>query len=78
MRVILESTSKVIEVRDNAGKGVPARIWEGATDSGILVHAYITLIACRNVGDLSAFERELKEQRAPSRDVAAIPSRLVL
>ena len=78
MKVILESTSKRIELRDDAGKGVPARIWEGRTESGIPVYAYITLIAVRNVGDLSEFERELTEQRAPSPDVAALPSRMVL
>jgi hypothetical protein len=37
MRIMLESTTKVVELN-----GVPARIWEGATESGIPIYAYVT------------------------------------
>lgn len=57
---------------------MPARIWEGQTDSGIAVHCFITRIAVHNDANHSDFERELQEQRAPSADVAAIPMRLIL
>lgn len=73
MRVQLESTTKLVEV-----DGVPARIWEGQTESGIRVHAFITRIAVHKDDDASQFEAELKECLPPSRDVAMYPARLVL
>lgn len=39
MKITIESTTKVVEVN-----GVPARIWEGATDIGIPVYCYVTRI----------------------------------
>jgi hypothetical protein len=73
MKISIESTAKIVTVN-----GVPARIWEGRTESGIPVHAYVTRIAVAYEQDDSQFERELQEHRPPSVDVAAIPSRLVL
>jgi hypothetical protein len=73
MKIILESTTKIVELN-----GVQGRIWEGTTESGIPVHAYITRIAVEEGQDHSQFERELQEHRAPSPEVAAIPLRLVL
>ena len=40
VKLQIESTSKVVEFN-----GVPARIWEGHTESGIPVHCFITRIA---------------------------------
>ena len=77
MKVTLESTSNLIEVKIN-GVLVPARIWEGQTDTGIAVHAYITRIAVKETDDTAQFEKELAECRAPSPEIEAIPSRLVL
>jgi len=73
MEVILESTTKIVEVN-----GVPCRIWEGQTESGIAVHAFITRIAVHKDADASQFERELQECRAPSPDVQAYPARIIL
>jgi hypothetical protein len=73
MRITIESTTKVVEVN-----GVPARIWEGHTESGIPVHCYVTRIAVHESQDASQFERELKEQRKPSPAVEAIPLRMIL
>ena len=73
MRVNLESTTKIVELN-----GVPARIWEGTTESGIRVHAFVTRIAAPEDADLTQFEAELKEQRKPSADVQSIPLRLIL
>lgn len=73
MKITLESTTKVVELN-----GVPARLWEGETESGIQVHAFITRIAVHKDDDASQFEKELKEQRPPSVAVAAYPARLVL
>lgn len=77
MKVTLESTSKVVELETPQGR-VPARIWEGHTESGIPVHAYVTRIAAPAAGDLQQFESELKETRAPSAAVEAIPLRMIL
>jgi len=72
MRITIESTSKVVQLN-----GVPARIWEGKTESGIPVHYYVTRIAT-NSKDTSEFERELQRHRAPSAEVEAIPLRMIL
>ncbi len=73
MKITIESTAKFVEVN-----GVPARIWEGHSESGIPVHCYVTRIAVPLGQDHSQFQRELQEHRAPSAEVAAIPLRLIL
>lgn len=74
MNVHLHSTSKIVHVNN-----VPARIWEGVTESGIKVHAYITRIAIdENELDKSQFEQELQEHKKPSAEIDAIPLRLIL
>ena len=63
---------------------MPARVWEGVTESGIPVHCFVTRIAPtvedkpENAAKFTEFERELKEQRKPSVEIAAIPLRLIL
>jgi hypothetical protein len=76
MKVTLESTTKTVELN-----GVPARIWEGHTEAGIPVHAYVTRIAVeegRKISDYAQFEAELKEKRKPSAAIEAIPLRIIL
>lgn len=73
MRIILESTTKIVEVN-----GVPARIWEGATQSGIPLHAYVTRVAVAEDENQEDFERELQEHRAPSPAIEAIAPKVVL
>lgn len=77
MKVQLESTTKIVNLTLN-GETLPARIWEGVTESGIPVHAYITRIAVREDADCEQFEAELQEQRKPSPGVAALPLSLIL
>lgn len=72
MKVTLNSTTKIVTV-DN----VPARVWEGETDSGIPVFALITRIAT-DAPDTTEFERELAACRVPSPAIRAIDARLVL
>jgi hypothetical protein len=48
---------------------LPARIWEGKTDSGIPCHAYITRIAVDREEDSREFDAELREHRPPSADI---------
>ena len=73
MKITLESTTKIVEMN-----GVPARVWEGVTDKGIKVHAYITFVACGINENQDEFQQDLKEQKPPSPEVAAIPLRLFL
>jgi len=77
MKVMLESTDKVVSLVVD-GVDVPARLWEGHTESGIACHAFITRIAVHKDLDASQFERELQEQRAPSVALQIIPLRLIL
>jgi hypothetical protein len=73
MRITVESTTKKVQLN-----GVPARIWEGTTDSGIPVHVYVTRVAVEEGQHQGQFERELEEHRAPSPAVQAISLKLVL
>ena len=77
MEVTLHNTTKIVELKTDQGV-VPARIWEGFTANGIKVHAYVTRIAVATAEDATEFERDLRECRMPSAEVAAIPARLVL
>lgn len=74
MKITIESTEQIVYLN-----GVPARVWVGATESGIECHALITRIAVSKEADTSQFERELLEQAAPRRELAdAYPMRMVL
>ncbi|HMG43951.1 MAG TPA: hypothetical protein VK611_21640 [Acidimicrobiales bacterium] len=74
MRIRIESTTKVVEVN-----GVPARIWEGHTESGIPIHCMITRIAVDVAEDQAQFEEELAQCRPPrNRDIEAYPMRMLL
>lgn len=76
MKVTLEPTDKVVTL-----EGVEARVWQGVTDTGTPVHAYITRIAVPvdDPEECARFARELgAEKSAPRPEVAAIPLRMVL
>lgn len=74
MKVILESTQKTVFIN-----GVPARIWEGETASGIKVHCYITLVSvAENEPNTQEFEQELERHAPPSVEMEAIPLRLII
>jgi hypothetical protein len=73
MKITIESTDKVIElVTDNGdGPAVPARVWEGKTESGIPVVCFVTRIAPvieEPVPEEIAreFAASLQEQRPPT------------
>lgn len=74
MKAKIESTQKIIEFN-----GVPARVWEGETDSGIKCHFYITRVSINADETRTAeFEQELKQQKPPSAEVRSIPLRMIL
>ena len=84
MKIVLENTTKLVDLVID-GHTVPARIWQGETESGIAVHAYVTRIVPEvhetdpRIGEkLARFELELKRCATPTATVGAIPLRLVL
>ena len=87
MKITIESTEKITSLEIGQGQhgiSMPARIWEGYTESGIPVHCFVTRIVPtvddkpENAEKFREFERELKEQRKPSVEISAIPLRLIL
>lgn len=58
MKVTLESTSDHLIMKTPDGS-VPARRWEGTTESGIVVHAYVTRLFATSVEDTERLEREI-------------------
>lgn len=74
MEITIASTTKIVELN-----GIPARVWEGQTKSGIKIHCFITRIAIdKDELRSEEFEKELNEQRTPTPEISAIPSRLIL
>ncbi|MGA3168339.1 MAG: hypothetical protein ABSF14_19735 [Terriglobia bacterium] len=73
MKITIESTTKIVKAN-----GIDCRIWEGATAAGVKVQCLIPRIAVLPGEDTSEFERELKEQRAPSTEAQAFPLRMIL
>lgn len=80
MKITIENTSKVVTFTLH-GVDVPARIWQGETETGIPVQVYITRIAPeipRDDDRNEQFVRELEETAAPRPTVEAIPLRMIL
>jgi len=74
MKITIESTTKITELN-----GVPARVWEGQTESGIKVHCYITRVAIdKDEPRVDEFKNELQEQKVPSAEIEAIPLRMIM
>jgi hypothetical protein len=74
MTITVQNTTKIVELN-----GVPARVWEGETSTGIKVHCYITRIAVEeNEPRVDEFKKELQECAPPSVGVKSIPLRLIL
>ena len=73
MKIEIENTDKIVEL-----SGVPARIWEGKTASGIPVHCFVIMISPQTHEGIEDFERELQETKPPSSEVQAYPLRMIL
>lgn len=80
MEITIRSTEKIVILQSDAlAEGVPARLWEGETKSGIKVHCFVTRIAIdSNELRIEEFEQELIEQQAPSTAMEAYPTKLIL
>lgn len=79
MKVTLTSTSKIVMLKPGPlADGVPARVWEGETELGIKVHAFITRVSVGKNEDTQQFEKELKECKVPSAEIQVYPNYLIL
>lgn len=84
MQLTIEATDVVTTLEGENGATMPARVWEGQTDTGIRVVCFVTRLAVPLEADQAAFEAELQETRPPESAIgrglaaAAIPNRLVL
>lgn len=79
MRVILESTDRIVTlVGPESGKEVEARVWEGTTEDGVAVTAFVARVAVKVDDDRSRFEAELLGCGAPRSAREAWPRRMVL
>jgi len=84
VKITIESTTKIVNLVIG-GRDVPARVWQGETESGIPVQCFITRIAPEipqsdpRIDELTAeFERDLKRCADPRRTVSAIPLRMFI
>ena len=84
MKITIESTAKIVTLLVN-GHEVHARVWQGETDSGIPVQAFITRIAPEiskdhpDIDSLTAqFDEELTRRADPRPTVEAIPLRMII
>jgi len=80
MKATIYSTKKIVMIKPSPlSDGVPARVWEGETESGIKIHCYITRVAI-DIDEPRAdeFSAELEECRAPSVEVSNLPLSLIL
>jgi len=74
MKITIESTTKITNL-----DGVPARVWEGETESGIKLHCYITRIAIdKDEVRADEFQNELQEQKVPSTEIVLYPPNITL
>lgn len=82
MKITIEPTSKIVELEvRGTGCMMPARIWQGETDTGTPVQVYITRIAPEVHPEdprVAEFGQALKEVATPRASVQAIPLRLIL
>lgn len=77
MKLHLESTTEIVDLVTSTGE-VPARVWEGRTESGIAVQCLITRIAVKHTDDTAQFERELQACTPPRHTPRAFDARLIL
>lgn len=73
MKITLESTTRIVRA-----SGIECRVWEGVTERGVKIQALIPRIAVEDGEDMSQFEEELRERRAPTAEVQAFPLRMIL
>lgn len=80
MKITLESTTKIVEVKPHFdAEPMMCRVWEGLSEAGIRVVVLVARVAVAGGQDTTQFEAELLETRPPSADAqAAFPLRMIL
>lgn len=71
MKIQIEATDKVTTM-----DGVPVRLWEGTTESGVPCKVFVHRLAVHKNDDAAQFEAELAEQMPPARP--PIPLSMIL
>lgn len=61
MEIQIKATEHVTEIQ-----GVPCRLWEGQTSSGVKCKVFVHRIMVHKDEDASEFEKELVEQMPPA------------
>lgn len=72
MIIHLESTSEIVTL-----DGAICRVWQGATEGGVPVTAFIARVAVPVAENSGQFERELLETRPPAPSRRRWPKRMV-
>ena len=83
MKLELHPTTMIVELNTQNGGTISARLWEGKTDHGTPVHAFVTRLVPTIEEPLPAdvrqeFERVLRNASAPSPAVQAYDLRLFI
>ena len=73
MRLDIENTDILATIN-----GVPARVWQGKSSSGIPVTVWVTRIAVNEKEDTALFQKELRECAPPTVEAQSFPLRMVL
>jgi len=82
MKIIIENTDKIVQLDINGEphSSVPARIWEGETESGVPVTCFVTRIIPRTHDEAvnAQFAAELREVKTPPQYAEGIPLRMFI
>ena len=85
MKITIENTTKIVTLQTEDGGTMPARVWQGETDTGIPVQVFVTRIAPEikrshsEIDTLTAqFDAELQACATPRSSVTGIPLHLIL
>lgn len=62
MKLMIEATDQITEF-----DGVPCRVWNGTTETGVECYVLVHRLCVRNGQDTTQFERELQEVPPPRR-----------
>lgn len=70
MKIEIQNTDKIVKIND-----VPARVWQGRTESGVPVTVFVTRISpdTDKQEDHTQFQQELQQTAAPTARVQALP-----